>query len=508
MELSAKIKRFEEHYRKCLAYSYALALISYDGETEGPKDAIDDRADAEGVLGLDYFLFTTSPEYEQIIVDLEQDFNKLDPKMQRIVKVARKNIDLSKKIPPAEYQEFQILTAKANEVWKTAKSKNDFKLIEPYLTKIVEFNQRFATYYGAKEGLIYNALIDEYEEGMTVAKLDVFFKELKDRIVPLVQKIQHSDVKIRTDFTIRTCDHDKQLQLGRYVAQLIGYNLSHGMIKETEHPFTNGISRFDIRITTHIYENNMLSNVYSCAHEGGHAIYDQNHAPELQNTALDNGASMAFHESQSRFYENIIGHNENFTNLVFEKAKTLFPKVYADVTPHDFYLAANAVQPSLIRIEADELTYCLHIMVRYELEKQLMDGSLKVHDLPAAWNKKYEEYLGVTPPSDSEGVMQDVHWYSGSIGYFFSYALGNAYSGQLYHAMQKDLDIDKTIATGDLTPIKKWLYEHVHKYGSLYPPAELIKVATGEEFNPKYYCDYLEAKFTKIYQLDKKAKKG
>ncbi|MDD4065803.1 MAG: carboxypeptidase M32, partial [Bacilli bacterium] len=215
----------------------------------------------------------------------------------------------------------------------------------------------------------------------------------------------------------------------------------------------------------------------------------------------DDGASLAIHESQSRFYENMISRNENYLNYIYPKVVELFPNQMKDVTPHEFYLAANAVSPSFIRTEADELTYCLHIMVRYELEKDLMSGKLKVKDIPTAWNKKYQEYLGITPPTDTLGCLQDTHWYGGSIGYFFSYALGNAYSGQILHAMQQDINIDEELKKGNLKVIKDWLYEHVHQYGALYAPQELIKLATKEEFTPKYYCDYLEKKFKIIYQL-------
>ena len=495
------VKRFEEHFRKCKAYRYALSLLSYDGETEGPKKAVDERADAMGVLGLDYFLYTTSKEYEDIIIVLEKDYAKLTPEYQRIVKLARKQIDLSKKIPPQEYEEYTILCSKSNEVWKVAKEKNDFKMVEPYLEKIVAFNQKFATYYGEIDGNTFNSLLDQYEEGITIKKLDVFFDELRKRIVPLVKQVQNSKVKIRTDFNERNYEHDAQLKLGRYVTELNGYDYSRGMLKETEHPFTNEVSTNDIRITTHVYPNNLFSNLFSCAHEGGHAIYDQSHADKIKGTALDDGASLAIHESQSRFYENMISRNENYLNYIYPKVVELFPNQMKDVTPHEFYLAANAVSPSFIRTEADELTYCLHIMVRYELEKDLMSGKLKVKDIPTAWNKKYQEYLGITPPTDTLGCLQDTHWYGGSIGYFFSYALGNAYSGQILHAMQQDINIDAELKKGNLKAIKDWLYEHVHKYGALYAPQELIKLATKEEFTPKYYCDYLEKKFKKIYQL-------
>jgi len=501
LTLDEKILRYEKHYRKTRAYNYALSLINFDGDTEGPKDAYEDRAEVLGTLSLEYFKHTTSQEYEQIINDLEEDYENLDEKMQRIVKLCRKNLSLLKKIPPKEYEDFSILVSKSNHVWKDAKEKGDFSIFEPYLEQVVEYQRKFAKYYGEIDGFIYNSLLDQYEEGATIAKLDKFFAVLKERIVPLLQKINSSKVVIRDAFLERECPKDKQLELGRYVAELLGFNPNHGMIKETEHPFTIGISKNDIRFTTHVYENNILSNLYSCAHEAGHAIYGQNINRDLINSILGDGASMAFHESQSRFFENIIGRSEPFISIIFSKIQELFPTQFSDVSEREFYLAANIVKPSFIRTEADELTYCLHVMLRYELEKQLIGGEIEVKDLPELWNKKMEEYLGVIPPNDRVGVLQDVHWSQGSIGYFFSYALGNAYSAQIYKAMKKDLDVDKIILSKDLSLIREWLYDHVYKYGALYPPEKLIKIATGEEFNPNYYCDYLEEKFSKIYKL-------
>jgi carboxypeptidase Taq len=501
MELKQKIQNFENHYTKAEAYSYALSLISYDGETEGPSAAIEERSKAIGILSMEAFKHARSADYEKMIKDLEQSKDKLDQKWKRIVYLARKNIDEAKKIPPEEQRAFAELTTKAQYVWKEAKAKSDFKLFQPYLEKVVEFNRKFAKYLGPIDGKLYNRLLDGYEEGIRIEDLDKFFATLRARIVPLVKKIQASKLKINDDFLFKKVDHDDQMDFGKELASILGYNLKNGMIKETEHPFMNSISKNDVRFTTHIYENDFTNSMFSVAHEAGHAIYEQNIAEDLRGGPIGGGASMAFHESQSRFYENIVSRSESFISVLFPVIKKRYPNQMKGVTAKDFYLAINKVQPSLIRIEADELTYSLHIMVRYEIEKQLIAGEIEVKDLPKVWNQKYKEYLGVTPPNDAKGVLQDVHWSFGGIGYFFSYALGNAYSAQLLNAMKKDLDVKKAFKSLDLAPVRKWLYNHVYKYGRLLPPKELIKKATGEKLNPDYYCDYLEEKFSKIYNI-------
>jgi carboxypeptidase Taq len=292
------------------------------------------------------------------------------------------------------------------------------------------------------------------------------------------------------------------MKLTKYILKINGFDFTRGCISETEHPFTDGISPNDARITTHIYENMFFSNIFSSAHEGGHAIYEQNLNNKLPDN-LRNAASMAWHESQSRFYENIICRSEEYIHLIYKKVNQVLPKPYKNnVSEHDMYLAANKVEPSLVRTEADELTYTLHIIIRYELEKQLIDGKLQVKDLRNAWNKLYKEYLGVDVTSDKEGVLQDSHWSSEAIGYFPSYALGNAYGAQILHTMMKDFDVYEAIKENKIKQkIGKWLKDHIYVYGEKLTPQELILKVTGEPLNPKYFEDYLTKKYTKIYKL-------
>ena len=257
----------------------------------------------------------------------------------------------------------------------------------------------------------------------------------------------------------------------------------------------------DVRITTHYYEDNLLSNIFSIVHEGGHALYEQHIPDTLINTGLDGGVSMGIHESQSRFYENIVGRSKEFLSFILPHIKEKFPSL-SDITLEEFYKAVNCVKPSLIRIEADELTYSLHIIIRYEIEKALINGEIEVEDLPKVWNKKYEEYLGVSPKDDEEGVLQDMHWSAGNIGYFPSYALGNLYGGQFLNKMLKDNPSAMSeLANGDLTYINNWLKDNIHVHGGIYTPDELVKKVTGEELKTRYFLDYLEEKYTKLYDL-------
>ena len=282
--------------------------------------------------------------------------------------------------------------------------------------------------------------------------------------------------------------------------EVLDLDRNHCGIGETEHPFTLEFNNKDVRITTNYTENCVTDSMYSVIHEGGHAKYELGIRDDLQYTCLAGGVSMGVHESQSRFYENLIGRSRPFIEAIFPKMQEFFPEQLGDITAEQMYRAVNKVQPSLIRTEADELTYCLHVMIRYEIEKQLIGGTLEVKDIPAVWNRMYKEYLGVQVPNDREGCLQDSHWSGGSFGYFPSYALGSAYGAQMLKNMEKELDIWGPVSRGDLSGVSRWLGEKVHQYGSLLDPADIVKNACGQ-FDPSVYTDYLTAKYTELYHL-------
>ena len=483
---------------KMSAYGHASALIYYDGVTAAPKGAAANRGQTLSVLGAESYKLATGAETVELLEFLDAHRDELDAREQRIVFLMLKSIRQMQKIPMDEYVEMQKLMVEADDVWHTAKETSDFALFEPVLEKVFATYKKFAGYC-APEKDPYDYWLGEYEDGLTKKTCDEFFATLRSRIVPLLQKVagkpQLSDACIHGHFPV-----DKQEQLSEYLMDLIGIDRNHCGITTTEHPFTiNFGSHFDVRITTNYHEENVASSLYSVVHEGGHALYELGVDDTMAYTALDGGVSMGIHESQSRFYENLIGRSRAFIGHIFPKLLELFPEQLEGYTAEDLYRAVNRAEPSLIRIEADELTYCLHIMVRYELEKRIFAGELAVHDLPAEWNRLYREYLGVDVPDDAHGVLQDSHWSGGNIGYFPSYALGSAYGAQLLRKMRETVDVDKCVAEGDFAPINAWNEEHLWHHGCLYKPMELLETALGEKFDPTVFTDYLEEKFSELY---------
>lgn len=481
------------------AYNHVLGVTGLDASTSAPKGSYEGRGKAMGILSRVTYDLMANPENEEMLSVLEADLDSLTTQQKREAELLRKNYDQLHRIPTEEYVEFNVLLNDAETFWEKAKLENNFDLFAHYLEKIVAFNIKFAGYYDSSKAP-YDALLNEYEEGLNTQILDEFFAQLRSTIVPLLEKISKAK-EIDNSFLFRSYPIDKQKQFSEYLMQVLDMDRNYCAISESEHPFTSGFNNKDVRITTHYYENAPTFSIFSTIHEGGHAIYELDCDDCYNYTMLSGGASMGIHESQSRFYENLIGRSRAFTGFIFPKLKELFPEQLDGVDAEMFYRAVNKVQPSLIRTEADELTYSLHIMVRYEIEKQLISGKLAVKDVPAAWNAMYKEYLGVDVPDDTNGCLQDVHWAGGSIGYFPSYALGSAYGPQMLHCMEQEVgEIYSDVAKGDLSKARNWLKEHIHRYSALYKPTELFERACGK-FDAKYFTDYLTKKFTELYEL-------
>lgn len=499
MTVNEAKRKLIELQHKQRAYSHATSLIYYDGVTTAPRGTAANRGQTLSILsGIQYELMTGA-ETAEILDTLDAHRDMLDAKTRRIVELMQKSLREMRCIPQDEYVAYQALVNEADDVWHRAKEENDYAAFEPYLARIVETSIRFAGYI-APEKHPYDYWLDQYEGGLTMEKCDAFFAALRERIVPLVRRIgeapQVDDAVLRQHFP-----QAAQEQLSDYFMSLLRLDRDHCGISTTEHPFTIEFSKYDVRITTHYHEDNFASSMFSVVHEGGHALYELGVADEDAYTVLGTGVSMGIHESQSRFYENIIGRSRGFITYIFPKLAELFPAQFAGRTPDELYRAVNRVEPSLVRIEADELTYALHIMVRYELERKLMNRELTTKELPAEWNRLYKEYLGVDVPDDTHGVLQDSHWAGGSLGYFPSYALGSAYGAQLLSRMRETVDVDACARRGDLAPINAWLGEHIWQYGCLYEPGELFERAAGAKFDPAYYTDYLEKKLTEVYGL-------
>ena len=480
------------------ALSHAMGMLSLDAATVGPKGAGEGRGQTLGVLSDMYYALIADPKNEAILSALEAGADELDPQARRETELVRRQCRQISRIPQEEYVAYTQLLNQAQEVWEKAKNENDFPAFAPYLEKLVEYNRKFAGYYNP-DLPPYDALLNEYEEGMTTEILDAFFARLREKLVPLIARIGEKPAP-EDGFLHREYPVELQRKYSDDLMELMGLDRRYCVIGETEHPFTENFNNRDVRITTHYYENDLGSSMYSVIHEGGHALYELDCDSRYNYTAVAGGVSMGIHESQSRFFENIIGRSRSFIRLIAPKLHELFPETAA-YDDEALYHAFNRAEPSLIRTEADELTYCLHILIRYELEQQLFDGKLTVQELPAAWNRLYKEYLDVDVPSDREGVLQDTHWADALFGYFPSYALGSAYGAHMLHVMRQTVDVDAALASGDLSPINGWLCEHIWQYGGLYEPETLLSRALGEPFDPMYYVNYLKNKYSEIYGL-------
>ena len=481
------------------AYNHALGVLYLDATTAAPSDTWEGRGKTMEIMSQITYDLSANPENGELFSFLEENSDQLDAQTRRELEVLRKNYDQLFKIPAQEYVEYNVLVNDAQAIWEKAKNTDDFALFAPYLEKIVAFNQKFAGYYDP-EKLPYDALLNEYEEGINMQTLDAFFAQLRAVIVPLIAKIQRAE-PIGDGFLFKHYPVAVQRQFSDYLMEVMGMDRSHCSIAETEHPYTTNFNNKDVRITTHYHEDNLVSSMFSVIHEGGHALYELGADDCYNYTALSGGVSMGIHESQSRFYENIIGRSEAFVRAIFPKAKELFPEQLAGVDAAMFYRAINKAEPGLIRTEADELTYALHVMVRYEIEKQLIGGTLAVKDVPAEWKRLYKEYLGVDVPNDEKGCLQDSHWSGGAIGYFPSYALGSAYGPQLLKKMEEDLgDIWADVEKGDLSRVTGWLKEHIHRHASFIKPGALFESVCGK-FDATYYTDYLTEKYTRLYNL-------
>lgn len=496
MELNKALEELMLLQKKLFAYNVASSAIYLDAVTVAPKNTAEGRGVALGILAGESQKIFTAPEVGELLSFLKEHKEELSQEEARQVEVLTRNYEQMSKIPAEEYMEYAMLTNEADDVWHKAKAQNDFELFRPVLEKIFTFNRKFASYYDSSKEP-YDALLNEYERGLTMEYLDKFFATVKTELVPLIHKIsavpQIDDAFIHRHYPIKA-----QRKFSDYLMEVLGLDRSHSTIGETEHPFTLTFNNKDVRITTNYKEDNLVDSMFSVIHEGGHALYELGVSNNLQYTCLAGGVSMGVHESQSRFYENLIGRSREFIEAIFPKMQEFFPEQLADVTAEQMYLAVNRVEPSLIRVEADELTYSMHVMIRYEIEKAVIGGTMEVKDIPANWNRLYKEYLGVDVPDDRQGCLQDSHWSGGMIGYFPSYALGSAYGAQMLKNMEADVDIWSKVAEGDLSAVTGWLKEKVHQYGCLMEPADIVKNACGE-FNPLVYTEYLLKKYSEIY---------
>jgi carboxypeptidase Taq len=418
-----------------------------------------------------------------------------------LVRETQRMVDHATKLPRKLVEELARVQAGSFEAWKRARERNDFASFAPWLARTVQLQHEVADRFGYEENR-YDALLDLYEQGMTARKLDALFAPVREASTTLLKRIQASGMTIDDSCLHGDFEPEQQMTLSKALLEGMGYDFNNGAIAISPHPFTSGLaSPFDVRLTVHPHRHFIQSCIMAAIHEGGHALYEQGSTESLVRTPVAGGISMGVHESQSRLWENAIGRSEAFWRGQYGAVRTAFPAQFANVDVKTFARALNKVQPSLIRIEADEVTYNLHIIIRFQLERALLNGEIAIESLPRLWNAEYRSYLGIESERDSDGVLQDIHWTSG-FGYFPSYTLGNLYAAQIYATLRRTFpDFDQRLERGDTAFVLNWLRDHMYSFASVYLPEELMKRMTGEAPNPQYFVKYLAEKFEKIYAM-------
>lgn len=484
---------------RTMALQTALVLFEWDNETLAPEDAGSYTNRVIGVLSEEYYRIITGDEMGKAIEACEKEAGLSDVE-QAIVKGAREAREDLICVPSEEYRENAQLVADAVRVWTKAKKSEDFDSFAPTLEKVISFKKKFASYRKKDDQKLYDVMLNEHEKDFNSELLDEFFSQLKEGIVPLLKEIKENGKEIDNSFLVGGYPVEKQKEMAEFLAEYVGFDFHKGVLSESAHPFTTNLHNHDVRITTS-YHDKMDSSMFSVIHEAGHGLYELGIRDDITQTPVGQGTSMGVHESQSRFFENIIGRKEAFWEPIYGKLVELYPDKLKKIPLEQFVEAINKVEPSFIRTEADELTYSLHIMIRYEIEKMIVEEDIDLEKLPELWADKYEEYLGVRPENPSEGILQDIHWSQGMFGYFPSYALGNAFGAQLYYHMLKEMDFDELLRTERIDVIRNYLKENVHQFGKMKTSREILKDVTGEDFNPEYFIRYLKEKYSKLYEL-------
>lgn len=499
MKLEQAIARLNETQKALYALGHAMSILYVDGDTAAPKESYKGRGMTMGYLSELLYRQTVNDETGEMLQTILDNRDQCDDVTVRQAELIKEEYDDMHVMPMDEFVAFQQLTNDASAIWHQAKENSDYALFAPYLEKMLDYERRFAARKDPDKAP-YDVLLDQYEKGTSMAQLDPFFKTLREDLSPLIKEIGGYP-KPDHAFAKAIYPVEQQREFSRKLMEMEGIDFSRCTIGETEHPFTDAVNKWDARITTHYHEDDVFSSMFSVIHEGGHALYEMGVDDKYQFTVINGGATMGLHESQSRFYENLICRSREFCGALLPVMKETFPEQMKDATADQLYAVINAAGPSLIRTEADELTYPLHVMIRYEMEKLMISGEAKVSELPGIWNDMYKKYLGLDVPNDREGILQDSHWSGAAFGYFPSYALGSAYGVQMLKNMEKDIDVWGIAATGDLRPITAWLGEKIHRYGKFLKPQDLLLNAMGGPLDAKVYTGYLAKKYRELYKL-------
>lgn len=480
------------------ALSMAVSIMEWDQQTYMPRGGAEARSEHVGILSRMAHEVITSDEIKKLLEHAKGE-TRDESDDAAMLRVTQRDIDQRTKIPASLVEEKTKLGAMAHEAWVEARANNDFKKFAPLLERMFDIARQEAEYLGYKNEM-YDALLDLYEEGATAEDARQMFNSLKDRNINLVKEIQERGRKVDDSALYGEWNEAKQSEFTEMLVRAIGFDMDRGRQDTAPHPFCTGFSIGDIRLTTR-YKPYIGSAIFGSLHEAGHGMYEQGSPMKWDRTPLAGGVSLGIHESQSRTWENIVGRSLSFWKRFLPDLQKTFPQLNS-FDLETWYRAINKVEPSYIRVEADEVTYNLHVLVRFEIENDILNNRLAIKDLPEAWNAKYTEYLGITPRNDSEGCLQDVHWSMGSIGYFPTYSMGNLLSYQFWNAMKKEIpNQDELIERGEFQPILGWLQTNIYSQGRKYPPKELVMKVTGKPIGADDYLTGLEAKYREIYGL-------
>lgn len=504
MPISNKtVKELVERYKQISLLVKINAVLGWDLNVNLPPKAAEGRASQIAFLTEMVTDRWLDPEFRSLLDKATIHIDKLNEEERAIIRNINWQGKIYFKVPKDIVVEKSRTTSEAFMVWQEAKKKDQFKDFLPHLEKIVRLNQIIAEHLGYKENP-YDALIDFYEQNATASYCQKMFNTIQPELTKLIKKIQGSSLYKERNELIGKGIHypiPSQKQLAAYLMKKMGYDLDAGRIDDSAHPITVTLDRYDVRITNKYLEDDFRSSFTAVIHESGHALYELGVNPDFADTPLDGGISIGVHESQSRFWENQVGKNPAFLKFLTPTLQAFYQEQLAGVGEETITRLFNKVEPGFIRIEADEVTYNLHVILRFELENDLINNRVKPKDIPEAWRAKMKAYLGIVPPTDREGALQDVHWSYGDFGYFPTYTLGNLYSAQFTAKMKQGLDLDQLLEKGDLGTPLSWLRENIHQYGALYWPDELVNKITGQQLDPKYFLDYITRKYSEMYKL-------
>lgn len=491
--MNENYKLIQDHLRKVADLNYAAALLQWDQEVYMPENGAAARANQLATLSGIAHECSVDARLGELLKASLNDASLSDKELRNVMEAFRNYTDKQKYTAEFVVNMSRTVSDAFNS-WQQAKERSDFSLFAPHLEKLVALKLQECELLGYKDHP-YDALINQHEPGCTTRELKEVFEKVKQVLVPIVKSVIASP-QSEDDFTHKKYERQKQWDFGIGLLKEMGFDFSSGRQDISSHPFTINFNSRDVRVTTRINEHDLCEMIWSCIHEGGHALYEQGLPYEEYGMPSGEYLSLGIHESQSRLWENNVGRSLAYWSYHFPKLKAVFPEELASVTPEHFYAVINRVSPSLIRTNADELTYHLHVLIRFEIEIALMEGKVAVKDLPQLWNSKYKEYLGVDVPSDAKGVLQDVHWSHGSFGYFPTYSLGSFYAAQFYNKALHDIpELEQEIAKGNTSVLLEWLRTHIHAYGRLYTATELCTKITGKPLDFDEFMIYVTRKF-------------